>query len=208
MDTILSKLQKDVISKLFIEKIIEPRVKSIRENLASEYDIVDGCFKNYTGLCDSASSEFCKQMNEYFNKNKDLSDELKCSVGSLHGEQKHSPVIKSSYWPLQHTWCFVNFARMTVYVDITCQQFKSIYDDIPDYYISKTKPKWFYPDKDNPAWRGIFGIGQWLNNHINISHKVTDKGGKRRNVKEGLIEFFQYEIWGSISDKIYEKKHK
>lgn len=203
MDRFLSKTQKKAISDIMINDIITPRVKEIRESLAKDYDINDGCFKDYNGLCNTASDEFCNNMADYFKKHKDLADEMLCSVGIIHGEQKHSSEIKSSYWPIQHTWCYVKFARMIAYVDITSQQFKNIYNDIPDYYISLDKPRWFYPDKENPAFRGFT---RWINKHIKIKHDIKDNDGKViKTVKEGLIEFIQYEIWSKISDKIYEK---
>lgn len=203
MDKLLSKSQKEAIINIFVNDIILPQIKSIRNKLASEYDVVNGCFKNYTGLCNEASKEFCDTLNEYFKANGELTKDLQASVESIHGEQRHTPRIESKNWPAQHTWCIVKVAKMKIYVDITSQQFQDIYDDIPDYYVSIIKPKWFYSDKDNIAWRAFFGIPRWFNEHIKIQHKLGD-----RVIKEGIIEYIQYEIWGKISDKIYKINHK
>ena len=81
-----------------------------------------------------------------------------------------------------------------IYVDPTSSQFSYIHDDIPDYYISTDKPKWYYPDDENPAWKGIT---KKINSLIRITRKIN--GNK---VHYGIIEFIQYEIWGIISDLI------
>ncbi len=180
-------------------------VKDIRKDLCKLYDVygIHSLYKDYTGLCNIASDQFCKSMIEYLNNNKKLSG-ISYSVGTIHGEQKHLPNIQTLYWGIQHTWCYVKLDNTIIYVDITSEQFKSIYPNIPDYYVSYIKPKWFYPDKNNPAFCGILG---YINNHISIKHNTLDRFGNSQKVQDGIIEFFQYNVWGYISDKIYEMIH-
>lgn len=195
-------LYKYMQLKYIVEKI-HITVESIRENLREKYYVYDekSLYKNYAGLCNIASELFCKSMTEYFDNHKKLL-KISYSVGSIHGEQKHSPKILSKYWGIQHTWCYVKLDNNIIYVDITSEQFKSLYPDIPDYYISTMKPKWFYPDRNNPAFRGIFGF---INKHVLINHKILDLHENPRKVRDGIIEFFQYTVWGHISDKIGKK---
>lgn len=73
-------------------------------------------------------------------------------IDFVHGEQAHSTKIKEEYWGIEHTWIAVHYKDITVYADPTASQFKWLWHDIPDYYVSTRKPKWFYPDSENPRW--------------------------------------------------------
>lgn len=73
-------------------------------------------------------------------------------IDFIHGEQRHSPKIDEECWGIEHTWISVRYKNITVYCDPTSSQFKWLWKDIPDYYVSTTKPRWFYPDSENPEW--------------------------------------------------------
>lgn len=187
--------------KLIREHIL-PIVKEIRSELAKTYKVDDGDYNNYNGLCFEATAKFIEKM-----KTKVESNEipLEITVRQIHGEQAHHPRIPSQYWPIQHTWAAVDIkGGSTIYVDITSQQFKFMYDNIPDFYISVSKPEWYYPDNENPAWRGLT---HKINSRVKIPIIVKGPGCNSgfRKVHEGIVEFCQYSIWGFISDNIIRK---
>lgn len=148
----------------------------------------------YAGLCYQATSMFLEEMKESCEKRG-----IPLKFKSIHGEQRHNPNLHSTKWHFQHQWCWVDLLGKRYYVDCTCGQFKDLYDDIPDYYISIKKPKWFLDDRKNIAFNGFT---KWLNQKIIIRRRVvlTDMG--KTEVHDGIIEFIQYEIWGPISDFI------
>jgi len=84
--------------------------------------------------------------------NCDVLKELDITIDFIHGEQKHSKKIKEEDWYIEHTWLAIHWKHTTIYCDPTSGQFQNLYPDIPDYYISTRKPKWFYPDSENPEW--------------------------------------------------------
>lgn len=189
----------EILRDEIIQKYIEPAVVSIREELAEKYDVNSGTFHNYKGLCDKSIIMLIDKMNGI-----DVADISKLYVDPIHGEQSHHPRLESKKWHLQHTWAIVKIFGIEIYVDPTSQQFKDLYNDIPDYYISGTKPKWYYPDDDNPAWRGILNK---VNDIIEIKHKMKNKSdNKHYVVHDGIIEFIQYEIYGKISDLLRKIK--
>lgn len=149
---------------------------------------------NYAGLCYQATSMFLEKMKESCEKRG-----IPLKFKSIHGEQRHNPNLHSTKWHFQHQWCWVDLLGKRYYVDCTCGQFKDLYDDIPDYYISIKKPKWFLDDRKNIAFNGFT---KWLNQKIVIRRRIvlTDMG--KTEVHDGIIEFIQYEIWGPISDFI------
>lgn len=178
-------------------KIIRPIVEKVRELLAAKYDVSEkGKYPNYQGLCHEASMLVCSEINGLGTN----PDGIRFMASTIHGEQKHTPKIMSTDWPIQHTWCEVYDRRLRgyIYVDATCGQFKDIYDDIPDYYIAVYPPKWFYPDRKNPAWRGFT---KKLNRSIQIPFKPFPNNDYVGH--EGIIEALQYRVWGNISDLIF-----
>ncbi len=181
--------------KLIYEHIV-PVVKEVRTSLSKTWDIHNGDHKDYTGLCDEAVTEFTKKFKARIESEGIFKD---ASVRQFHGELAHNPSIPSQFWPLQHTWAAVEFRGITIYVDPTCQQFKSICSDIPDYYVSVIEPKWFYSDRDNPVWNGFT---RFINEKVQIPRTVKDDDVGHRKVHDGIIEYFQYEVWGIISDTI------
>jgi len=87
-----------------------------------------------------------------------------------------------------------------MYVDPTSGQFTRMYGYIPDFYISTREPKWCYPDEKNPVWSN--SITSTLNKKIKIPSSMTEENGKVIKFKEGIVEYFQYVLWGKISDSL------
>lgn len=181
--------------------VIPMIVESVRYKLSRQYDVTSGEYERFTGLCDIASEEVILRLKDYL-INSGFTTPKDFVITSIHGEQRHSTSIESKFWPLQHTWVHLNIFNTSIYVDPTSSQFDNIYNDITPYYISTMKPKWFYPDKENPAWRGI---GCKINNIKLIPRKII-MGNEIYKVHDGIIEFVQYEIWGRISDTIRKIK--
>lgn len=172
---------------------IKAIVLEVRKDLAKRYDVEKGSkYERYAGLCFEASTMLCKALERYATEKHMVFVDTEI----VHGEQRHNPRIKSMFWPIQHTWARVVLNRQCLYIDATAGQFQYLYKDMPDYYISGKPPKWFYPDKKNPAWH-------WLTRRINkrflIKHKLPGSS-EGSTVSDGIIEFCQYEIWGKISD--------
>lgn len=89
--------------------------------------------------------------------------------------------------------------KYNFYVDPTMGQFKYLYNNIPDYWVSTKNPAryYYYQDRKNPAWHPF--ITRFINQNIKVP---VEYNGEMH--KEGIIEFIQYEIWGKISQFIYE----
>lgn len=171
-------------------------VVDTRKELRAKYkdiDTKDSEHYNFTGLCDEAVDIFAKYVKEY-----GYEFGVNIYVYIIHGEQRHNPAIPSKYWILQHTWCYMQIKSIRVYVDPTSSQFKWLYNDIPNYYVSTSPPKWYYPDRKNCAFSGLTSK---LNKKFRIDYETEILGDKIR-VNEGLIEFCQYEIYGRISDAL------
>ena len=181
------------LGKTWTTSII-PIVISIREQLYENYNVVNTWSENldYRGLCDTAYT-MLKDRIDLFNKLHNVN----WQVIHFHGEQAHTPRINSKNWIYQHTWAAITDGIDTIYIDITSQQFRWLYPDIPDYYISFKPPKWYYSDKKNPAWSGITGK---LNRKFRIKRKIKLKGGSIVDTSDGIIELCQYEIWGPVSN--------
>ena len=176
-------------------QIINGTVLQVRDELASEHDVTaDGDYKDFAGLCDESVSRFIYKMIEFAKNNN-----IKMEYSIMHGEQSHTPICPSKYWPRQHTWCSVNMHGCTKYVDPTSSQFRDIYPDIPDYYVSYHMPKWYYNDRKNPRWNGIT---RKIEDRIWIMRKVIFPDGHQIYVKDGIVSIIQYELWGRISDLI------
>ncbi|MCM1215412.1 MAG: hypothetical protein NC548_12940 [Lachnospiraceae bacterium] len=175
-------------------ELINFNVRQVRRELEKKGVRKDDYHYNYRGLCDEASTLFLQKMKN--------SCERRCipfKGTTVHGEQRHNPRIRSTQWYAQHTWACVEIRGVKWYVDCTSSQFQDMYDDIPDYYISRKEPKWFYNDRKNPAFNGIT---KWLNQHVIFTKTIVDSDGDIRKVHDGIIEILQYDVWGSISDFI------
>jgi len=183
-------------------RILYDIVVSVRKDIAKSYDISKIDYTNYQGLCNLAIELTIDRLKRYGNEHN-----IKVEFKIIHGEQKHSPYLNSSLWSIQHTWIIVTIIGVTMYVDPTSGQFKRIYDYIPDFYISTIKPKWFYPDSDNPAFNTAFT--RWINKNIRIPVTKKSYDGKITKFKLGIIQFCQYKIWGKICDsrKLQERKY-
>lgn len=183
-----------------VEMDIIDIVKNVRDELSKQYDVTKEPYYNYCGLCDMASircrEEIIKKLQDKW--------KLEANVECMHGEQSHSTLSSSNKWPMEHTWVRVHVASLwTIYVDPTSGQFQDIYHDIPDYYVSSIKPKWYYSDEDN--WRFNNKIGSWFTNHRCIKRKVIINR-KKEIVHDSIPEFLQFEVWGRISDTIRRLK--
>ena len=172
-------------------------VEDVRNKLSKEYDVGDGSsFSRYNGLCDRASIEF---INIYNSTYKSLISRYGCKPGdarAVHGELKHSLKCDSMYWPIQHTWVEIkiqNSDKTLLYVDATCGQFNDIFEDIPEYYVSIFKPKWYLKDGENIRFRKI---PFYIDRHI-ILHPWGRGDG---DGSIGIIEYIQFIIHGRISD--------
>lgn len=177
-----------------VADILKEIILEVRKEISKEYDIYKGVYKDYNGLCDVATRLLERKINTYA-----MTNEIEIKFNSIHGEQKHTSALKSYYWPFQHTWASVSMMGITMYVDPTSSQFKRFYNYIPDFYISTSEPKWYYPDSKNPLYSNKIAI--LLNDHIHIPRKVIIDG-KVHRYREGIIEYFQYHIWGMICDDI------
>lgn len=176
-----------------IKNDLKDIVESVRHEIILEVLKEDNKSFNFNGLCDVVSDKLIEKIKYYM----DNKFGIQVKVYKLHGEQKHTPKIPSSKWTLQHTWVAMMIGNNVIYIDATCQQFQDMYNDIPDYYISDKPPKWFYPDSKN--W--VYGIKftRLINRKIKIKHSL---------MHEGIIEFIQYSVWGTISDLIRKILYK
>ena len=178
-------------------------VVEIRNELAIEYDILNRDeFEDYRSLCDTSIKMLNNKLIEYMDA---YEIAIKCTA--IHGEQKHNSRIDSSYWFYQHTWALVTINEISIYVDPTSSQFRYLYPDIPDFYISTIAPPWYYPDSKNPVFNNK--ITRWIDDHIKIP-LLYYKRFDGKHPKLGIIEFFQYEIWGGLCDmkrKFLNKKN-
>ena len=139
---------------------IEKHVIKLRESLAMNYNIYEGENKDYAGLCYKAIQQLFINMR---------ADGMpREHMHTIHGEQRHSIEIPSADWFIEHTWGYVIHNNIIVYIDPTSQQFKKLYHDIPDYYVSTTPPRWYLPDSENIIWKS--GIIHDINEKIQIRH--------------------------------------
>jgi len=174
--------KEKIINDLILPAVIRVRNKLLAENPDN---------LKLTGLCDRASKlfeyEFYQQLDEHWQYQC-----FKIKIKIVHGEQKHTPVLKSNKWFYEHTWVELSMLGYHFHIDPTSSQFQHFYKDIPNFYISTKKPKWYYPDKKNPCYSNK--ITQFINDNIKIPYEC-------RRIR--CIEYFQYVIWGTISDKIH-----
>lgn len=179
-----------------LAKMSKEIVIDVRKELQELYDVTSPEYKNFAGLCDMASTMCIDRIVPILVM---LPDCILRNMHIVHGEQRHSPRISSDKWGIQHTWIEIVLDEKKLYIDPTSSQFKHLYKDIPDFYISRKKPKWYYQDAINPQFRSFTGK---LNRKI-LFHKTINWDGNFVKVSFGIIELFQYEIWGRISDFIH-----
>ena len=122
------------------------------------------------------------------------------TIKTVHGELRHTPKINSIYWTTLHKWIYMEYGNCHIYIDPTSKQFRSLYPDIPDYYVSTNPPKWYYGNYQNI---GYGNLGSKLNRKYRIKTVMREQ-----TTKLGLVEFFQYKVWGSISDIIHKMFYK
>jgi hypothetical protein len=181
--------KKDVINN-----IIMPFVDDIRNReLSSKYNIYSKKYYNYKGLCNEASQSFINRINKL---NQAIGSEIYCKM--IHGELRHTPRVKSEYWSYEHTWVVMIIDKYTFYIDITSSQFKWLFKDIPDYYISTREPKWYLPDYENIEFSKL-KICKWL-----MDIKVFRFSSNKFKMTMPLPIFYIYKIWAPISDLIHQ----
>lgn len=186
----------------FVENaLIYPVVKHVQDVLSRKYDICDGVYENYSGLCNEASAMFVEAFQKTL---KSLFPRLKIItlIKTIHGELAHNSMTLRSNWGIEHTIVKIEMLGKTWYVDPTCYQFIYYYDEMPNYWIDTECPPYFYPDEKNPIYRR--GIIRKINNRFKLQYH-DDYGYLRRC---GVIEFFQYEIGGKISDVIHRLRNR
>ena len=104
---------------------------------------------------------------------------------TIHGELVHNYKINSDNWGLKHSLVKIIYGGIPIYIDITSEQLMDLNPLIPNIYISIYKPWYMLLDEDNIIYKN--SILKNMNNKIKI-------------MNVGIIEIFQYDIWGSISD--------
>jgi hypothetical protein len=151
----------------YLEELI--KIKKIILRVREELDNSD----NYKGLCDEA----CQLFKKYISTNESI-EFIQC-----HGELKHTFKIDPHSWNIEHSWIKLKFTDgFVLYIDPTSQQFRDLYPDIPDYYMSQDAPIWYYSDKDNICFKYKF-----INKHKYIFR---------------IVSFCQYGIYGTICKMI------
>ena len=163
-----------------IMPLIEEIVVKVRKRILERYP--ESALDNYYGQCNRASMMFFvyltkkledMTLNEAANMcldipgiycfhdinymvTKTMTDICaeRINIKLVHGEQAHTPEIDESEWYMEHTWVEISLYDdpTIIYVDCTSGQFKYLYNDIPDYYISTEKPRWYLADRDNPEF--------------------------------------------------------
>lgn len=177
-----------------LTKLVEQLVSEVRVDLVRIYALdVDDKVPDFTGFCYDSITRLDEKVEQYAVENH---VEIECIM--IHGEQSHSPICPSKLWHIEHTWSKVVSGKNEVYADPTCSQFKFLYPDIPDYYVSTAPPLWFLDDRKNIAFNGIT---KRINNSIEIPLTIYDNHVPRV-VHDGIIEYCQYNIWGRVSDFI------
>lgn len=193
----MNKAKKKELTEEYIRRINGDIVWEVRHKLMEEYSVynVNGENFRFAGLCDKACTMISDEIinrfrgRKHFDEvadNKAIPFEHSLWVDVVHGEQRHHPRIASKDWTIEHTWLEVCIdEEILLYVDATCEQFKDLYKDIEATYVSDKPPKWFYADNDNPACKV-----KWIS-------------GTMQNKLVPIITFFQYIVWGTISDIIH-----
>lgn len=116
----------------------------------------------------------------------------------IHGEQRHLPRLRSGYWSCQHSWLRIQCNETVYYVDPNIQACQWLYaEKLPDVYISRKKPKWFYAEQDNLGNK----IPLKYLRRYKISPHPLDPDSEEAKIT--LTEYLQYFVWGGISDLLH-----
>ena len=187
----------------FITRVILPTVLSVRKDLALQFDVSKGKYIKYRGLCDTATIMVNERLQNYIDT---MMIDCDFEVHSIHGEQRHCPKIPTSNWEYEHTWGYIQMGPKRVYYDATSSQFRFIWRDIPDYYVSTKPPKWYLPDGDSLIYDrradGSGHISKKMNEQIKFPVK-TKYQGEVYHREIGITEILVYFVWGTISDMIH-----
>ena len=147
--------------------------------------------ENDLGRYGYVPSMFMNDLNKYIEKKHGIIS----STYIIHGELRHTPRIKSEYWVTQHKWLVMEYYGYYIYIDPISSQFNKLFNDIPDFYVSIEQPKWYYSYIQNIAYTKL---GIKLNRSVRVH---CNKDGIHYRV--GLVEWFQYFLWGRISDILH-----
>ena len=168
------------------------KIYSIEDIIEMELLKIINKYEDLSGLCFLISKELGENLVNFFKtENKDELEKIGKTPATLqyklvHGEIGFSMDVPSKYWGIQHTWLEIEIYGLTISVDATMKQFKSIVKNIPDYYISReASPIWYLKDENNLK----------LNKHI-IDTKFYN-----------ILGWCHYEIVGRIYDFIAKLKN-
>lgn len=164
-------IKLDNLLLIDLVKIAIKIVFIVRETLSKSYDITKGEHEAYKGLCNESYSLFEQEISKLNN--------LNLEVIQFHGEQKHTVKIDPENWYYEHTWIGLKYknSNKILFIDPISQQFRWLYNNIPDFYISDRPPKWYLSDKDNIFFR-VYKKNKWISKNI--------------------VSNFDYYIWGNI----------
>ena len=154
-----------------IKKEAEKEIKKVRRNLLK-------LPTKTSGKCFDASKIIALNLMKKF---KD------CEFYLQHGEIAHSLNIPSKYWSIQHTWLKIKKGELVLYVDATCDQFRHLFKEIPDFYISEKKPKWFLNDEENLRFKyyKMHDFFNWL--QFKVKGKTYDLISRKINGGKGCF---------------------
>lgn len=141
-------LDTKLIINNFISHVIQKHVSYIRNEFSNEFNVNNGCFKNYRGLSYDMSEEFINKIKSYI-KESNLSEDLGFSIKRIEGYPKLIKKRESNSTIFHHHWVEVSIFSKRIYVDLCSQEFKDLYKDIPDYYVGFKKPKWYFKYHSN-----------------------------------------------------------
>ena len=187
-----------------VASIVYRMVYRVRDELSRQYTVYKGEHQDYAGLCDIAVELLIEKINKYC-----IDNQIDVACEAIHGQHKHSTAINSCLWSLEHTWAKIKIKGVTIYADPTSGQFRRMYNYIPEFYVSTRKPKWYYPNSKNPVYGNK--ITAFINKHIKIPMKYPEFNGHisiLKPIKVGIIEFFQFQVWGRIADSRNRQHYK
>lgn len=148
--------------------------------------------KTYAGMCNVA----CQYMKEYIATTYWANVDEPIKVQFVHGELIKSPMVKSEDWHYEHTWLKLSLRDKWLYVDPTAKQWKVVFPNIPDVYISVVPPRWFIPDAISslrlPPVKAL--------NNIRMFDKTI-------NMDVGAYDWFVDNVYGKVSDWIGTNLH-
>lgn len=188
-----------VFTERFIEVTLKPIVIAVRAKYETLYDCAPGGDNQFhAGLCYHEAAEVKRLIEPYLQKVTEQVCDYRCDI--VHGELRHTSQVASKYWMMEHTWLHIHLIHWDFYVDPTSSQFKDLFDDIPDYYVSTKPPKWYLMDWKNPRFHRL----RWLDEHIRIPIRVNyGVPGEYHWYMYGCIQFLTFRVRGPISDIVH-----